>query len=160
MQRSGAAAALRSKAMLGYAAGSQGHCSMLCKLSTLDLRSIPREPGNFFSSATLRHRPSRPGEASGRLAAGRSSSAGFRFVPGRRVEPRPTSSPDTWAQESSYLAYSSVSKSVFENTATSSPSSSDTSPTDGSDAGSTVKRGGSAAARRFNSSKVGIRSPL
>ena len=59
-----------------------------------------------------------------------------------------------------YLAYSSVSKSVFENTATSSPSSSDTSPTDGSDAGSTVKRGGSAAARLFYSSKVGIRSPL
>ena len=34
-----------------------------------DLRNTPGEPGNFLSPATLIHLASRPGEASGRLAA-------------------------------------------------------------------------------------------
>ena len=38
-------------------------------LRAWDLRSVPGEPGNFLSPATLIHLASGPGEASGRLAA-------------------------------------------------------------------------------------------
>ena len=38
-------------------------------LLVCDLRSLPDKRGNFLSPATLRAQPSRPGEASGRLAA-------------------------------------------------------------------------------------------
>ena len=158
MQRSGAAAALRSKAMARLCSCLSGACS--CTTCNSAVGTCLR-PGNFLSPATLITRgavPARPPDGSPRVVALR---------PGSPVCARATRraashelSGHMGAKKFIYLAYSSVSKSVFENTATSSPSSSDTSPTDGSDAGSTVKRGGSAAARLFNSSKVGIRSPL
>ncbi len=44
-------------------------CDLLVVWRAWDLRNMPREPGNFLSPATRIQRESRPGEASGRLAA-------------------------------------------------------------------------------------------